>query len=132
MSASYFICPIKPFEPAENARLRIDPRGFSRALIARWADAQIEPAQPGSGLATDWSVGDPAGVEWADGRLFESFITYRGPQGALIVAIALWFRELIPAGQPLYFYLEGYTGFIQLMAGMSAKLLASRIARKGW
>jgi hypothetical protein len=107
--------------PPAETDWRLDPADFEAALRARWPVVDFHP-NTGDMYAFDF------GVEVDGGRVDGGFARdgqVLGLGGDLFpcAQVAVWFRELVPAEQPLLFYDQGYNGHAELTPGMSAAAL---------
>jgi hypothetical protein len=130
MSASYFISRTQPNELGDTSKLLIDPGEFNKAIRDHWSDAEIRQGDMYSLLG--W-VTHREDVRYSlEGRLFTSFLAFFSPVNDDIVEFTIWFRGLIPDSDPLCFYLEGYDGYIELVARISPQSLKQQMQLRGY
>ena len=102
--------------PPEETAWRMEPDEFLARLRERWPDAAVREV-PGSDptYAFDFTVTEPGRVDgaWAhSGQML-------GLDGEItdVMSLAVWFREQVPAEQPLLFYDPALNGQLTLEPG---------------
>ena len=89
---------------------------LAASLRRRWPDAVITPSEdPADFHALEWRV--QSGAREVEGALSRDGCALI-LEGHIedVADIAIWFRSLVPAVQPLLFYDEGYSADVPLSA----------------